>query len=111
METFLQLLASVLVLGILFKLVAAIAVGALARFLLPGKDQVGWVMTILVGMAGGTLYDLIGRMTGLLAPGTGGGLFGAIIGAMVLLGALRLWKRARTDPGKPGAGPSAPPRS
>lgn len=102
MEAFLQLLGSVIVIGIVFKLVAAIAVGALARFLLPGKDQVGWGMTILVGFVGGTVYDLIGRMTGLLAPGTGGGLFGAIIGAMALLGALRLWRRARPGPDKPG---------
>lgn len=111
MDAFLKLLGSVIVIGILFKLVAAIAVGALARFLLPGKDPVGWGLTILVGFLGGTLYDLVGRMTGLIAPGTGGGLFGAIIGAMVLLGALRLWKQAKTGSGKPGASPPPNPRT
>lgn len=104
MDGILQLLASILAIGIVFKLVAAIAVGALARFLLPGRDDIGWGLTILAGFAGGWLYDFVGRIVGFVKPGTDGGLLGAIIGAMALVGALRLWKRPKT-----GAKSEAPP--
>lgn len=104
MEGLLQLLASLIAIGIVFKLIAAILVGALARFLLPGKDDIGWGMTILAGFLGGWVYDLVGRIAGFVKPGTDGGLLGAIIGAMALVGALRLWKRA-----KAGGTPSSPP--
>jgi uncharacterized membrane protein YeaQ/YmgE (transglycosylase-associated protein family) len=103
MEQIVALLGGVLIAGIVFKLVAALVVGALARFLLPGKDQVGWGITLLVGFIGGWVYDLVGGIAGFVKPGENGGLFGAIVGAMGLLAAYRLWKgaQARSGAGQP----------
>jgi len=99
MDQIITILGGVLIAGILFKLLAALAVGALARFLLPGKDQVGWGVTILVGFIGGWVYDIVGGLVGFVKPGTNGGLFGAIVGAIVLLLLYRLWKSSQSKSG------------
>lgn len=64
--------------------------GALAKFLMPGDDPGGIIVTILIGIVGGILG---GWLLGLLGIGTAGLLMtiiGAVIGAMVLLFIYRL---------------------
>ncbi|NNJ27920.1 hypothetical protein LzC2_40310 [Planctomycetes bacterium LzC2] len=69
---------------IVFGLIA----GAIARLLVPGKQAIGWIMTILLGIAGsfvgGFLFSLLpfGRPAGDFSPTN---LIGSIIGAVVLL--------------------------
>lgn len=74
------------------EIIGALVLGALAGFLaralLPGKQEMGFVMTILLGLAGAFVGFLI--FTELLGIGDEdkfdlGGLIGAIIGAMILL--------------------------
>jgi uncharacterized membrane protein YeaQ/YmgE (transglycosylase-associated protein family) len=74
------------------EVIGALVLGALAGFiargLLPGKQQMGLVMTILLGLAGAFVGFLI--FTELLGIGDEdkfdlGGLIGAVIGAMLLL--------------------------
>ena len=38
--------------GILYTILIGAVVGVLARFLKPGADPMGWILTILLGMAG-----------------------------------------------------------
>ena len=70
-------------------------VGAIAKFLMPGKDPGGWIVTILLGIAG----SFVG---GFLATAVMGkqeqvaGWIGSIIGAMVLLFIYRLIVGRRT---------------
>ncbi len=74
------------------EIIGALVLGALAGFiaraLLPGKQEMGFVLTILLGLAGAFAGFLI--FTELLGIGDEdkfdlGGLIGAIIGAMILL--------------------------
>jgi uncharacterized membrane protein YeaQ/YmgE (transglycosylase-associated protein family) len=71
---------------ILFGLV----VGAIAKFLMPGRDPGGWIVTILLGIAGSFVGGFLATMlTGNDRNGAAGWI-GSIIGAMVLLFIYRL---------------------
>ena len=60
-------------------------VGLLARFLKPGNDGMGFMLTILLGIAGAVLASFIGQQMGWYAPGQAAGFIGALIGAIVIL--------------------------
>lgn len=60
-------------------------VGVLARFIMPGRDPMGWVMTILLGIAGSVVGGLL---LGLIISGRTtdpAGWIGSILGAVLLL--------------------------
>jgi uncharacterized membrane protein YeaQ/YmgE (transglycosylase-associated protein family) len=74
-------------------IILGIVAGFLGRFLMPGRDPMGFLATVLLGLAGAVVGWLL--FTGLLGIGDTqtfdlGGLVGAVIGVMVLLGAYRL---------------------
>jgi uncharacterized membrane protein YeaQ/YmgE (transglycosylase-associated protein family) len=74
-------------------IILGIVAGFIARALMPGKDPMGFFMTIALGLAGALVGFLI--FTELLGIGDNeifdlGGLIGAIIGAMILLGIYRV---------------------
>lgn len=72
---------------ILFGLV----VGIIAKFVMPGRDPGGFVVTALIGMVGSLLGGLLGRALGFYSEGTRtAGFIMSIIGAVVLLGIYRL---------------------
>ena len=69
----------------LYIIFIGLIVGVLARFLKPGNDGMGFIMTILLGIGGAILASLIGQQMGWYAPGQAAGFFGALLGAIVLL--------------------------
>lgn len=73
--------------GILLFLVFGLVVGLIARALTPGRQGMGWVMTMLLGVAGsfvgGFLASLITHNRVLDFHTSG--LIGSVIGAVVLL--------------------------
>lgn len=95
MGTALALLTTFVVGWILFNLIGAFLVGLLARALFPGKNKVGWLMTIGVGFLGGILGKIV---FSLLRWPTGFpmGLVASVAGAFALLFAyhLRVSRRA-----------------
>lgn len=66
-------------------ILSGLVIGVLARFLLPGPDPIGWLRTILVGIAGSFLGSLAADFTGLAARGSFWGLALSVLGAMLLL--------------------------
>jgi uncharacterized membrane protein YeaQ/YmgE (transglycosylase-associated protein family) len=66
---------------ILFGLV----VGALAKFVMPGRDPGGFIITILLGIAGAVLGGFLGRAMGLYGEGEPAGFFMAFLGSVILL--------------------------
>ncbi|MDR6839971.1 GlsB/YeaQ/YmgE family stress response membrane protein [Pseudoxanthomonas sacheonensis] len=60
-------------------------VGLLARFLKPGNDGMGIILTILLGIAGAVLASFIGQQMGWYGPGQAAGFIGALVGAIVIL--------------------------
>ena len=60
-------------------------VGLVARFLKPGDDKLGWIMTIVLGIAGSFLAGYAGNAMGWYAAGEPVGFIASVIGAIVLL--------------------------
>jgi uncharacterized membrane protein YeaQ/YmgE (transglycosylase-associated protein family) len=82
-------------------IILGIVAGFLGRFLLPGRDPMGFFATILLGLAGSVVGFLI--FTELFGIGDNdvfdlGGLIGAILGVMILLGIYRIVVRRNEPP-------------
>jgi uncharacterized membrane protein YeaQ/YmgE (transglycosylase-associated protein family) len=86
-------------------IILGIVAGFVGRLLMPGKDPMGFFATILLGLAGAVVGFLV--FTELLGIGDNdvfdlGGLIGAIIGVMILLGIYRmLLSRNEKKPASP----------
>jgi uncharacterized membrane protein YeaQ/YmgE (transglycosylase-associated protein family) len=71
---------------ILFGLVA----GVIAKLVMPGRDPGGFIVTILLGIAGALLGGFLGRAVGLYGEGDGAGMIMSIVGAILLLALYRM---------------------
>lgn len=74
-------------------LILGLVAGWLAKKIMPGKDPGGFFVTIAIGVIGAFIGGFIGKHTGVLGQATGfnfGSLITAIIGALVLLGIIRV---------------------
>lgn len=71
--------------GIIGTIFIGLIVGLLARFLKPGDDNMGWIMTIVLGICGAVAATYGGQALGIYHAGEGAGFFGALVGAIVLL--------------------------
>jgi uncharacterized membrane protein YeaQ/YmgE (transglycosylase-associated protein family) len=54
--------------GIIITLIIGLIVGAVAKFLVPGKDPGGWIVTILLGIAGSFVGTYLAKRSGFIAP-------------------------------------------
>ncbi|MDX9786016.1 MAG: GlsB/YeaQ/YmgE family stress response membrane protein [Desulfobacterales bacterium] len=81
--------------GIFSWIIMGLIVGALAKFLMPGKDPGGIFITILIGIAGAFVGGFVGARLGLgaISGFNLGSLALATGGALVLLMIYRLVKR------------------
>lgn len=66
-------------------IVFGLIVGIIAKLLMPGRDPGGFVVTILLGIAGAFVGGFIGRAMGFYGPGQSAGWLMSISGAIVLL--------------------------
>lgn len=71
--------------GIIGTIFIGLIVGLLARFLKPGDDSMGWIMTIVLGIGGSLAATYGGQALGIYQVGQGAGFLGALLGAVVLL--------------------------
>ena len=71
--------------GLIYTIVIGFIVGLVARFLKPGDDSMGWIMTILIGIGGALLATYGGQALGIYQAGQGAGFIGSVIGAIILL--------------------------
>jgi uncharacterized membrane protein YeaQ/YmgE (transglycosylase-associated protein family) len=60
-------------------------IGAIARFVLPGEQKMGWIMTSLLGIAGSVIAGVAGQAVGWYKPGETSGWIASVIVAVVLL--------------------------
>ena len=81
--------------GLLWTLLIGLIVGALAKFIMPGKDPGGIIITILLGIAGAFVGGFLGRLLGLYQPNQPAGFLMSLVGALILLFLYRL-VRGRT---------------
>jgi uncharacterized membrane protein YeaQ/YmgE (transglycosylase-associated protein family) len=76
-------------------LVFGLIVGAIARFLVPGKDAGGWVISMLLGVAGSFLGGFLGRGLSLYRDGEPAGFVMSLLGAIILVVAYHAIARRR----------------
>ncbi len=79
-------------------LVIGLLVGIIAKFLLPGDDPGGIIVTTLIGIAGSFAAGYVGRAAGWFTPGQPVSFIASVIGAIVLLLIYRLLFRRRRRP-------------
>jgi uncharacterized membrane protein YeaQ/YmgE (transglycosylase-associated protein family) len=71
-------------------IIFGLIVGVIAKFLMPGRDPGGFIITMALGIAGALLGGLIGRSLGYYGPNEGAGWLMSIVGAIVLLALYRM---------------------
>ena len=76
---------------ILFGLV----VGIIAKLLTPGRDPGGFILTILLGIAGALIGGFVGRALGFYGPNQAAGFLMSVLGAIILLLLYRFISRPR----------------
>jgi uncharacterized membrane protein YeaQ/YmgE (transglycosylase-associated protein family) len=74
-------------------IVIGFVVGLIARFLTPGRDALGFILTTIVGIGGAFLATWVGQTLDWYQPGETAGFLGAIVGAIVILLLLRAVRR------------------
>jgi uncharacterized membrane protein YeaQ/YmgE (transglycosylase-associated protein family) len=80
---------------LLWTALIGLIVGALAKFIIPGKDPGGIWITMLLGIAGSFLGTWLGRLIGHYEPGQSAGFLMSLLGALILLGIYHLIKRGQ----------------
>lgn len=81
--------------AILSWIVFGLVVGIIAKLLMPGRDPGGFIVTILLGIAGALVGGFIGRAMGFYGPNQGAGWLMSILGAIILLALYRFAVRRR----------------
>jgi uncharacterized membrane protein YeaQ/YmgE (transglycosylase-associated protein family) len=84
--------------GILSWILLGLVAGALAKFIMPGKDPGGFIVTILIGIVGAFLGGFLGSFIGLgkIQSFDLGGIFIATVGALILLIIYHVVKKKQT---------------
>jgi uncharacterized membrane protein YeaQ/YmgE (transglycosylase-associated protein family) len=75
--------------AVLAWIVFGLIVGVIAKLLMPGRDPGGFIVTVLLGIAGALVAGFLGRALGLYGPNDGAGYIMSILGAVLLLFAYR----------------------
>ncbi len=81
--------------GILAWILFGLVIGIIAKLLMPGRDPGGFIVTILLGIAGALLGGFIGRTMGFYGQNEGAGWLMSIGGAIILLALYRMLVRRR----------------
>ena len=81
--------------SIIWTVIIGFIVGLVARFLMPGRDPAGFVITAILGIVGALIATFLGQALGLYAPGEPAGFIGSVIGAIIVLAIYHLVRRNR----------------
>lgn len=79
--------------SVLWIIIIGFVAGALAKFIMPGKDPGSIIITILIGIAGSLVFTYLGQFWGIYEEGQSARFIGSTIGAIILLAIYRLIKR------------------
>ena len=81
--------------GILAWILFGLVIGFIAKLLMPGRDPGGFIVTILLGIAGALIGGFVGRTMGFYGEGESAGWVMSILGAIILLVLYRMVARRR----------------
>ena len=79
--------------GVLGWIIFGVIVGAIAKLLMPGRDPGGFIVTMLLGVAGALVGGFLGRALGWYGPNDSAGFVMSLLGAVVLLFIYRMATR------------------
>jgi uncharacterized membrane protein YeaQ/YmgE (transglycosylase-associated protein family) len=79
--------------GIISTIIVGLIVGAIARFVLPGDQKMGWILTCLLGIGGSLIAGYVGQAMGWYAVGETAGWIASVIGAVILLVVVQMVRR------------------
>ena len=71
--------------SVLWTLVVGLFVGIIAKLLHPGRENMGFIMTVLLGIGGSFVAGFVGKALGWYQPDETAGFIASVIGAIVLL--------------------------
>jgi len=80
---------------ILSWIVFGLVIGFIAKLLMPGRDPGGFIVTMLLGIAGALVGGFLGRAMGFYGPNQSAGWLMSILGAIILLALYRVLVRRR----------------
>lgn len=66
-------------------LIIGFLAGLVARLVMPGRDPGGFIITIVIGIAGAFVATFIGQTLGWYGPGEAAGFIGAVVGSIIVL--------------------------
>jgi uncharacterized membrane protein YeaQ/YmgE (transglycosylase-associated protein family) len=82
--------------SIIWAIVIGFIVGIVAKFLMPGRDPGGFIITALLGIVGAVVATFLGQAMGFYGPNENAGFIASVIGAIVVLFLYNLVARGRT---------------
>ena len=71
--------------SLIWTVLIGLLAGIVAKFLMPGRDPGGFIITALLGIVGAVVATYLGQAVGWYGPGQGAGFIGAVVGAIILL--------------------------
>ena len=71
--------------SLIWTIVVGFIVGVVAKLVHPGRENMGFIMTTLLGVGGSLIAGYVGQAVGFYQAGQGAGFIGSVIGALVLL--------------------------
>ncbi len=72
-----------------------LVIGAIAKFLMPGKQGGGIIVTMLLGIGGSLAATFVGQQLGIYAQGQPAGFIASVLGAVALLVVHRLFTQGK----------------
>ena len=79
---------------LIWAIIIGAIVGLIARFLVPGRDPHGFIVTPLIGIGGSILATYLGQYLHIYAEGEHTGFIGSIVGAVIILLVYRVIRRS-----------------
>jgi len=83
--------------GLIGWIIFGLIVGIVAKFLMPGRDPGGFIVTILLGIAGAVIAGYLGRAAGWYGPEDSAGFLMSTLGAILLLVVYRVLRGRRAS--------------
>jgi uncharacterized membrane protein YeaQ/YmgE (transglycosylase-associated protein family) len=74
---------------IIVTIIIGFVAGLVAKLLMPGRDPGGFIITILLGIAGAFVATYLGQAIGWYRADQGAGFIGAVVGAVIILAIYR----------------------
>ena len=80
-------------LHLLWVVIIGFVAGAVAKFIMPGKDPGGFLITTGLGVGGALIATFLGRLVGWYQEGESAGFIAAVVGAIIVLAVYRFIKK------------------